>query len=53
VGRRSPPPLEMEHDGQRVALMHSGVGAPLAGALLEEAIAMGSRASWSVEGAAP
>jgi uridine phosphorylase len=38
------PLLEMEHDGQRVALMHSGVGAPLAGALLEETIAMGCRA---------
>ena len=38
------PLLEIEHDGQRVALMHSGVGAPLAGALLEEVIAMGCRA---------
>jgi uridine phosphorylase len=38
------PLLRLEHDGQRVALMHSGVGAPLAGALLEETIAMGCRA---------
>lgn len=38
------PLLEMEHDRRRVALMHSGVGAPLAGALLEEVIAMGCTA---------
>lgn len=38
------PLFEMEHDGQRVALLLSGVGAPLAGALLEQAIAMGCRA---------
>lgn len=38
------PLFEMEHEGQRLALLHSGVGAPLAGALLEEVIAMGCRA---------
>src|SRR4051812_14432159 len=38
------PLLEVEHAGQRLAVLRSGVGAPLAGALLEEAIAMGCRA---------
>ena len=38
------PLLEMEHEDGRVALLHAGVGAPLAGALLEEVIAMGCRA---------
>jgi uridine phosphorylase len=38
------PLLEMNHEGARVAVLHSGVGAPLAGALLEETIAMGCRA---------
>jgi hypothetical protein len=38
------PLLEIEHDEQRLALMYCGVGAPLAGALLKEAIAMGCRA---------
>ena len=38
------PLLEIDHDGQRVAVMHSGVGAPLAGGLLEETIALGCRA---------
>jgi uridine phosphorylase len=37
------PLLEVEHDGQRLAVLRSGVGAPLAGALLEEVIAMGCR----------
>ena len=37
------PLLEVEHSGERVAVLRSGVGAPLAGALLEEVIAMGCR----------
>jgi uridine phosphorylase len=36
--------LEVAHEAQRLAVLHSGVGAPLAAALLEEAIAMGCRA---------
>lgn len=35
------PLLEIEHQGQRLAVLRSGVGAPLAGALLEETIALG------------
>lgn len=35
------PLLEIEHEGQRLAVLRSGVGAPLAGALLEQTIAMG------------
>lgn len=35
------PLLEVGHSGERVAVLRSGVGAPLAGALLEEVIAMG------------
>lgn len=38
------PLLEMQHEGRRVAVLHSGVGAPLAAGLLEEVIAMGCRA---------
>lgn len=37
------PLLEVEHDGRRLAVLRSGVGAPLAGALLEEVIALGCR----------
>ena len=37
------PLYEMDVDGQRLAFFHPGVGAPLAGALLEEAIALGCR----------
>lgn len=37
------PLLEVEHDGERLAVLRSGVGAPLAGGLLEEVIAMGCR----------
>jgi uridine phosphorylase len=37
------PLLEVEHDGQRLAVLRSGVGAPLAGGLLEETIAVGCR----------
>lgn len=35
------PLLELEHEGHRLAVLHSGVGAPLAAGLLEEVIAMG------------
>jgi len=38
------PLLEMEHRGRRLAVLHSGVGAPLAAGLLEEVIAMGCQA---------
>lgn len=38
------PLLEIEHEGHRVAVLHSGVGAPLAAGLLEEVVAMGCRA---------
>jgi uridine phosphorylase len=38
------PLLELEHQGRPLAVLHSGVGAPLAAALLEEVIAMGCRA---------
>lgn len=38
------PLVEMEHEGRRLAVLHSGVGAPLAGGLLEEVIAMGCTA---------
>ena len=38
------PLLELEHQGNRLAVLHSGVGAPLSAALLEEVIAMGCRA---------
>jgi len=38
------PLLETEHEGQRLAVLHSGVGAPLAAGLLEEVVAMGCRA---------
>ena len=37
------PLLEVEHDGQRLAVLRSGVGAPLAGGLLEQVIAAGCR----------
>jgi uridine phosphorylase len=38
------PLLRMEHEGQQVAVLQSGVGASLSAALLEEVIAMGCRA---------
>ena len=38
------PLLEIEHEGRKVAVLHSGVGAPLAAGLLEQVIAMGCRA---------
>lgn len=37
------PIYEMEVEGERVAVVHPGVGAPLAGAFLEEMIALGCR----------
>ena len=37
------PLLEVEHEGQRLAVLRSGVGAPLAAGLLEQVIAMGCR----------
>lgn len=37
------PLIEIEHEGQRLAVLHSGVGAPLAAGLLEETIALGCR----------
>ena len=38
------PVYELELDGSRLALVHPGVGAPLAAAFLEELIARGCRA---------
>jgi uridine phosphorylase len=38
------PLLRLQHAGAQVAVLQSGVGAPLAAALLEEVIAMGCRA---------
>jgi uridine phosphorylase len=47
-----PHPLyEIEHQGQRVAFYHPGVGAPIAAGLLEEAIAYGCRKFVVVGGA--
>ena len=37
------PVYELEIDGRRLALLHPGVGAPLAGGFLEELIARGCR----------
>lgn len=37
------PIYEIEFDGKRVAIMHPGVGAPLAGGFLDEVIALGCR----------
>lgn len=45
------PLIEIEHQGERVAVLHSGVGAPLAAGLLEEVIAIGCR-SFTVCGGA-
>lgn len=45
------PLLEIEHEGQRLAVLRSGVGAPLAGALLEEVIAAGCRSFVACGGA--
>lgn len=45
------PLLEIEHEGQRLAVLRCGVGAPLAGALLEEVIAAGCRSFVACGGA--
>lgn len=45
------PVYEIDHRGRSLAVMHPGVGAPLAGALLEEAIALGYRTFVAVGGA--
>ncbi|WP_420641787.1 nucleoside phosphorylase [Candidatus Leptofilum sp.] len=37
------PVYEMKVEGERIAVLHPGVGAPLAGAFLEELIALGCR----------
>ncbi|MEO1286695.1 MAG: nucleoside phosphorylase [Chloroflexota bacterium] len=37
------PIYKLNHDGQAVAVLHAGVGAPLSGSFLEEVIAMGGR----------
>lgn len=37
------PVYELEHGGERIAVFHPGVGAPLAAAILEEVIALGCR----------
>jgi uridine phosphorylase len=36
------PIYELEHEGQRLAVYHAGLGAPLAAGLLEEVIALGA-----------
>jgi uridine phosphorylase len=43
--------LELEHRGQRLSVVHAGVGAPLAGGLLDEVIALGGREFVAVGGA--
>ncbi len=43
--------LEIVHRGERLAVVHAGVGAPLAGGLLEEVIALGGREFVAVGGA--
>jgi uridine phosphorylase len=45
------PIYRLEHQGQSVAVIHPGVGAPLAAAVLEEAIALGGRKFIAVGGA--
>jgi uridine phosphorylase len=45
------PIWEIEHRGQRLAVLHPGVGAPLAAGFLEEAIALGARTIVAVGGA--
>ena len=40
------PVCELSVEGQRLAVCLVGVGAPLAGAMLEEMIARGSRKTW-------
>jgi uridine phosphorylase len=45
------PIYEIEHNGQRLAVMHPGLGGPLAAGLLEETIALGGRTFIAVGGA--
>lgn len=45
------PVWEIERDGSRLAVLHPGVGAPLAAGFLEEAIALGGRTFVAVGGA--
>jgi uridine phosphorylase len=45
------PIWEIEHRDQRLAVLHPGVGAPLAAGFLEEAIALGARTVVAVGGA--
>ncbi|MFN8168942.1 MAG: hypothetical protein U0S36_09185, partial [Candidatus Nanopelagicales bacterium] len=45
------PVIEIEHRGERLGVVHAGVGAPLAGGLLEEVIALGGRQFVAVGGA--
>ena len=45
------PIWELEHAGTRLAVLHPGVGAPLAAGFLEEAIALGGRYFVAVGGA--
>ncbi|NDJ61240.1 MAG: nucleoside phosphorylase [Chloroflexi bacterium] len=37
------PVYQLDHDGQQIAVIHAGLGAPLSAALLEELIALGCR----------
>jgi uridine phosphorylase len=43
--------LDIEHRGERLAVVRAGVGAPLAGGLLDEVIALGGREFVAVGGA--
>jgi len=45
------PIYEIEHRGQRLAVLHPGVGAPLAAGFMEETIALGCRTVVAVGGA--
>lgn len=47
----SHPIYEIQHRGERLAVLHPGVGAPLAAGLVEEAIALGCRTLVAVGGA--
>src|SRR5439155_4580472 len=49
IGRN--PIYELDYEGRRLALVHPGVGAPLAAAFLEELIARGCRAFVACGGA--
>lgn len=52
VAAHGPHPIyEVERNGQRLAVLHPGVGAPLAAGFFEEAIALGGRTFVAVGGA--